>query len=162
MYWFFYLMKRLQKFHRHTRRSFRRKFCEAMLAECGKGLMMNDNVLISHPQNVHIGNRVTLNDGVTLDGKGEIFIGDGCAISFNAVILTGNLTIENGLSDLKHTRTTVRLGNNVWIGAGAIVLPGVTIHDNVIVGAGSVVTKDLASLGVYAGNPAKLIRNVSL
>ncbi len=60
-----------------------------------------------------------------------------------------------------HIKSYIRIEDNVWVGAGAIILPGVTIRKNSIVGAGSVVTKDVAESVVVAGNPAKVIRFLS-
>jgi acetyltransferase-like isoleucine patch superfamily enzyme len=95
-----------------------------------------------------------------------IEIGDGCLIAANTQIMDGpghDLCLE---SPEKRIQTRggskpVRIGNNVWIGAGAMILPGVTIGDGTVVGAGSIVTKSLPAGVLAAGNPARVVRGVA-
>ena len=91
--------------------------------------------------------------------RGGITIGDDTFIAPHVQLITEN----HGLSPEKRryiTSLPIVIGKNVWIGAGAIVLPGVTIGDNAVIGAGSVVTKNVAAKTVVAGNPAKLIKTL--
>lgn len=85
----------------------------------------------------------------------HITIGDHVTIAPRVHILAHDASTYNYLGYTKVSNTAI--GNNVFIGAGSIILPGVSIGNNVIIGAGSVVTKDLLEDGVYAGNPAKYI-----
>ena len=110
-------------------------------------------------KNIHIGKGVFINSGCKFQDQGGIYIGDRCQIGHNTIIATlnhGMLPEERG--DL--TPSPVHIGNNVWIGSGAIILPGVSIGDNAVIGAGSVVTKDIPENAVAVGNPAKVIRNI--
>ena len=106
--------------------------------------------------NIHIGNDVFFNYGcVLLDGC-PIYIGDKTQIGPMVQILTADHPRDARDRDagLEFGRE-IRIGRNVWIGGGAIVLPGVTIGDDAIVGAGSIVTHDVAPKTTVAGNPAR-------
>lgn len=107
-----------------------------------------------------IGNGVFLGDGVYID-PGQCWlveIGDRATISFETVILAHD---ASGRKQAGFTRVArVRIGRDVFIGCRAIILPGVTIGDNAVVGAGAVVTADVPPRTVVAGNPARLIRSV--
>ena len=88
---------------------------------------------------------------------GHIRIGADCAISWNTNILDGNghdLTVDGVV---KPWPRAVEIGDNVWIGTGAIVLPGVLVEDGAVIGAGSVVTRQVPARTVVAGNPAQVI-----
>ena len=91
--------------------------------------------------------------------QGGIEIGDNVLIGHSVVIATLNhdFIIENRLS--MHAKK-VKIGNDVWIGSIATILPGVTINDGAIIAAGAVVTKDVAQNAIVAGNPAKIIKYI--
>ena len=129
--------------------------------KCGKKRpFINRNVVFSCPQNIECGNGVTINPMCYFAAKGGIIIGDGVSISAGAKILSSSLKVEEGIVQKRHVHKMVILGNNVWIGAGAEVCPGVTIGDNSIVAAGAVVTKDMPQNSIIAGVPAKVIRTL--
>ena len=110
-------------------------------------------------RNIHIGRGVFINAGCKFQDQGGIFIGDGCLIGHNTVIATlnhGILPQERG--DL--IPSPVHIGSGVWIGSGCIILPGVTIGDNAVIGAGSVVTKDVPADMIAVGDPAKVIKSI--
>lgn len=112
--------------------------------------------------NVHVGKNVVINFNCTFVDDGEIFIGDDCMIGPGCNIATSIHPISPRLRRHKlQYNKPVHIGNNVWFGAGVTVLPGITIGDNSIVGAGSVVTKDVPANAIVAGNPAKLIRMIT-
>ena len=112
-------------------------------------------------KHVHMGSNVYCNFNFTLVDDGEIFIGDNCMFGPNVVIATAGHPIETELRRQAYQyNITVRIGNNVWIGAGACILPGVTIGDNTVIGAGSVVTKDIPANVVAVGNPCRILREI--
>ena len=112
--------------------------------------------------NVHVGRNVVINFNCTFVDDGEIFIGDDCMIGPGCNLATSIHPISPRLRRHKlQYNKPIHIGNNVWFGAGVTVLPGVTVGDNAIVGAGSVVTKDVPSNAVVAGNPARLIRMIT-
>lgn len=110
---------------------------------------------------VKMGNHVYANFGLTLVDDGEITIGDGCMFAPNVVIATAGHPIDPELrAQVYQYNQSVHIGNNVWVGAGAIILPGVTVGDNSVIGAGSVVTKDVPANVVAVGNPCKVVREI--
>lgn len=111
---------------------------------------------------ISIGKNCMISWGAKLDvTRGEIIIGDRCTITHGCVILSHDRSSKRiNIND--RGQGTVRLGNDVFIGVNSIILRDVTIGDYSIVGAGSVVTKDVPPNVVVAGNPAKIIReNIS-
>lgn len=114
-------------------------------------------VQIYFPKHIKLGERIFINNNVTAMAAGGIDIGDDCFIGPNVSLLTDNHTLGD-LTTLQPKKITI--GNKVWIGAGAIITPGVTIGDGACVGAGSVVTHDVEALTLVAGNPAKQIKHI--
>ena len=112
--------------------------------------------------NVHVGKNVAINFNCTFVDDGEIFIGDDCMIGPGCNLATSVHPISPRLRRHKlQYNKPIHIGNNVWFGAGVTVLPGITVGDNAIVGAGSVVTKDVPANAIVAGNPARLIRMIT-
>ena len=111
--------------------------------------------------NLHIGKNVFFNSNCSFQDQGGIYIGDNTLIGHNVVLATINHDPDPANRGTNLPRS-IRIGNNVWIGANATVLPGVTIGDNAIIAAGSVVTKDVATNIVVAGVPAKPIRRIDV
>jgi acetyltransferase-like isoleucine patch superfamily enzyme len=111
---------------------------------------------IDFPNQMTLGKRVFTNHSLTCMAIGGISIGDGTMIGPNVIIATDNHDLNNKMI-LKCKK--VEIGNNVWIGAGVRILPGVHIGDNAVIGAGAVVTKDVEANTVVAGVPAKFIKN---
>lgn len=110
---------------------------------------------------VKMGKNVYANFNLTLVDDGEITIGDGCMFAPNVVIATAGHPIDPELRAMVYQyNQSVKIGNNVWVGAGAIILPGVTIGDNTVIGAGSVVTKDIPAGVVAVGNPCRVVREI--
>lgn len=107
--------------------------------------------------NVAIGHGVIIMPGCLMMSAGGITIGDGAMIAANVQLISNNHDLYE-----RHIITCkpVHIGRNAWIGAGATILPGVTIGDNAVVGAASVVTRDVAPYTIVAGNPARFIRRI--
>ena len=111
-------------------------------------------------KNIRIGRSVFINACCCFQDQGGISIGDGTLIGHRVVIAT----INHGLRPevrMDHHIAPVRVGRNVWIGSGSILLPGVTIGDGATVAAGAVVTKDVPEGAVVGGVPAKILRQPS-
>lgn len=106
---------------------------------------------------VTIGNNVFINYGFNCVARGGIIIEDNVMIAPNVTILTTNHDYHN--RNILYCKK-VHIKDNAWIGSGSIILPGVTIGVNSVVGAGSVVTKDVENDCVVAGNPARIIKKI--
>ena len=138
------------------------KYMKEVFAECG------ENNYIDLPfyanwggSNVHFGSNVYANFGLTLVDDGEIFVGDRVLFGPHVTVATANHPVNPELREksFQYNRD-VHIGNNVWIGAGAVIVPGVTIGDNAVIGAGSVVTRDIPANTVAVGNPCRVIREI--
>lgn len=114
---------------------------------------------------IHIGNNVTINDFVHIWGGGGVNIGDGTMIASGAKIISQTHDSNAYLSGFEYRETNIAkpvvIGSNVWIGSNASILPGVTIGDNAIIAAGSVVTRNIPKNTIVAGVPARTLRTIS-
>ena len=110
-------------------------------------------------KNTKIGKHVFINSCCHFQDNGGIEIGDRTMIGPNVTIVTINHDI-NPKTRINAMPKPIKIGNNVWIGADCTILPGITIGDNSIIGAGSVFTKDVPYNVVVAGNPARIIKNI--
>lgn len=110
---------------------------------------------------VHFGKNVYANFNLTLVDDTHIYVGDNTLIGPNVVLATAGHPILPELREKYQFNIPVRIGKNCWIGAGVVVLPGVTIGDGTVVGAGSIVTHDLPAGVVAVGNPCKVMREVN-
>ena len=141
----------------------REKLLKEMMAEIG------ENCYIEPPfhanwggKHVHFGNNVYANFGFTAVDDTHIYIGDYTMIGPNVVIATAGHPILPELRQKAYQfNMPVHIGKNCWLGAGVLVMPGVTIGDNSVIGAGSVVTKDIPANVVAVGNPCKVLREIS-
>ena len=111
---------------------------------------------------VHFGKNIYANYNLTLVDDTHIYIGDYTMIGPNVTIATAGHPILPELREqLYQYNMPVHIGRNCWIGAGVIVLPGVTIGDNTVIGAGSIVTKDIPANVVAVGNPCRVMRDIN-
>lgn len=111
---------------------------------------------------VHFGKGVYANFNLTLVDDTHIYVGDYTMLGPNVVIATAGHPILPELRPLAYQyNMPVHIGKNCWLGAGVIVLPGVTIGDNTVIGAGSVVTKDIPANVVAVGNPCRVLREIN-
>lgn len=112
-------------------------------------------------KHVHFGSYVYANFNLTLVDDTDIYVGDKVMFGPNVTVATAGHPIEPHLRDLQmQFNIPVHIGNNVWIGANSVILPGVTIGDNTVIGAGSVVTKDIPANVVAVGNPCRVMREI--
>ena len=129
---------------------------------------MGENCYIEPPlhanwggKNVYVGSNFYANFNLTLVDDGDIYIGDKVLIGPNVTIATANHPVNPELRAKSwQYNKPVHIGNNVWIGAGSVLVPGVTVGDNSVIGAGSVVVKDIPANCVAVGNPCKPIREI--
>lgn len=114
--------------------------------------------LISGSGRLRIGDRVFVNCGTVLLAVKEIVVGDDVAFANEVYIMDSN---SHGLEGGGHVEAAVHIGDGTWLGARAMVLPGVTIGKRVMVAAGAVVTRDVPDDVLVAGNPARVVRSLS-
>ncbi len=112
---------------------------------------------------VHFGNGIYANFNLTLVDDTHIYVGDYTMFAPNVTIATAGHPILPELRGASYYQYNmpVRIGKNCWLGAGVVVLPGITIGDNTVVGAGSIVTKDLPANVLAVGNPCKVVREIN-
>lgn len=110
-------------------------------------------------KNIRLGERVFINSGCRFQDQGGITIGDDALIGHNVVIATLNHDLHPAQRATTIPRPVV-LGDRVWIGANATILPGVTIGDGAVVAAGAVVNRDVAPYTVVGGIPARMLREI--
>lgn len=133
-----------------------------MLAECG------ENCWIEPPfhanwggRYIHFGNNIYANFGLTCVDDTHIYVGNDTLFGPNCVLATANHPILPSLRARAYQyNLPIHIGRCCWLGAGVIVVPGVTIGDNTVIGAGSVVTKDIPANVVAAGNPCRVLREI--
>lgn len=114
---------------------------------------------VGNRRNVIIGDHCGINPGVFILGHNRIEIGSRVVLSARCMLIDSGLELKDfAITDFpKHTQSFICINDDAWIGAGAIILPGVTVGNKSIVGAGSVVTKDVPPFTIVAGNPARVI-----
>lgn len=110
-------------------------------------------------KNIRFGNNVFINSGCCFQDQGGIEIGDGCLIGHQVVFATLNHDLDP-LKRGNNIAKPIKLGKNVWVGAHATILPGVTIGDGAVIAAGAVVNKDVPPLAVVGGVPAKILKTI--
>ncbi len=147
---------------RPTEMDKREALLKEMFAEIGEGCYIEPPLHANWGGRfVKMGAHVYANFGLTLVDDGEITIGDGCMFAPNVILATAGHPIDPALrAEVYQYTQPIHIGNNVWIGAGAIVLPGVTIGDNTVIGAGSIVTRDIPANVVALGNPCRVLRQI--
>lgn len=134
-----------------------------MFAEIGEGCYIEPPLHANFGgAHVHFGKNVYANFNLTCVDDTHIYVGDCTMIGPNVTIATAGHPILPALREKGcQYNIPVHIGKNVWIGAGAVILPGVTIGNNTVIGAGSVVTKDIPANVVAVGNPCRVLREIS-
>jgi maltose O-acetyltransferase len=132
-----------------------------LLGEVGPGVHIKPPLYVDYGAYITVGARTFANYGLVALDVARITIGEDVQIGPNVQLLTPTHPVEPDLRREKYEAAKpIVIGNNVWLGGGAIVLPGVTIGDNSVIGAGAVVTKDIPANVVALGNPARIVRPV--
>lgn len=133
-----------------------------LLGSLGDGVEVRPPLYVDYGSNTRIGARTFVNYGLTALDVAAITIGEDCQIGPNVQLLTPTHPLDAKLRREKwEAAQPIVIGDNVWLGGGVIVLPGVTIGDSCVVGAGAVVTKSLPANSLAVGNPARVIRELS-
>ncbi len=141
----------------------RQTMLKGMFAEIG------ENCYIEPPfhanfggKHVHFGNNVYANFNLTLVDDTHIYVGDYTMFGPNVTVCTATHPVMPELREQSYQyNLPVHIGRNCWIGAGSTILPGVTIGDNSVIGAGSLVTKDIPANVVAYGSPARVVREIN-
>ena len=147
---------------RPTEQEKRQALMKEMFAEIG------ENCYIEPPfhanwggKHVHFGKNVYANFNLTMVDDTHIYVGDYTMFAPNVTVATAGHPIDPALRERAlQYNAPVHIGRNCWIGAGALIMPGVTIGDNTVIGAGSVVTHDIPSGVVAVGNPCRVMRQI--
>ncbi|GAA5195154.1 sugar O-acetyltransferase [Microbacterium jejuense] len=130
-----------------------------LVGTLGEGVWLKPPLFVDLGRNIHIGARTFINSNLTALDVAAIRIGEDCQIGPNVQLLTPTHPIDaQRRRDKLEAAEPITIGDNVWLGGGVIVCPGVTIGDNTVVGAGAVVTRDLPANVLAVGNPARVIR----
>lgn len=157
-------LDRLNDFNmtRPTELSKREEMLKEMFAEIGKDCYIEPPLHSNWGgKHCHFGDCVYANFNLTLVDDTHIYIGSNTMIGPNVTIATAGHPILPELREKAYQyNAAVHIGKNCWLGAGVIVLPGVTIGDNSVIGAGSVVTKDIPENVVAVGNPCRVLREI--
>ena len=141
---------------------YRDKIIHKVFAEVGTNCYIEPPFHANWGCNMHVGKNFYSNFNLTVVDDADIYIGDNVMIAPNVVIATGTHPICPKLREKGYQyNLSVHIGNRVWIGAGTIILPGVTIGDDSVIGAGSVVTKNIPSGVVAVGNPCRVLREIN-
>ena len=147
---------------RPSRQELRQTLLKKMFAAIGKDCYIEPPFHANWGgSRVHFGDGVYANFNLTLVDDTDIFVGDNVMFAPNVTVCTAAHPIDPRLrKQAAQYNLPVRIGNNVWIGAGAVILPGVTIGDNSVIGAGSVVSRDIPADVVAVGCPCKVLRRI--
>ncbi len=140
----------------------RERLLKEMFAEIGRGCYIEPPLHANWGgHHVHFGDYVYANFNLTLVDDTHIYVGDHTMIGPNVTLATAGHPVWPELREKAYQfNCDIHIGRNCWLGAGVIVLPGVTIGDHTVVGAGSVVTRDLPANVVAVGNPCRVLREI--
>jgi maltose O-acetyltransferase len=140
------------------RKEFNNEYWKRRLKHLGDDVLFYKHVVIHSPEKVSIKSHSRIGDFVIIWGGGEVEIGEGCLIAAHSVITSeGHDPNAESFRDSSLSGKVV-INNNVWLGAGVYVMPGVKIGENSVIGAGSIVTKDIPPNSIALGNPAKIVK----
>ena len=138
-----------------------RRLLEELVDSVGPETVLRPPVYVDYGSHITIGARCFANYGLMALDVARITIGDDVQIGPNVQLLTPTHPLEAGPRRVKwESAGPITIGDNVWLGGGAIVLAGVTIGANTVVGAGAVVTRDLPADVIAVGNPARVVRSL--
>lgn len=127
-----------------------------------EGAVINPPFYCDYGSHIHVGKNFFANYNCTIIDVAKVIIGDYCQMAPNVAIYTaGHPVYPDTRNSGYEYGKEVRIGNNVWIGGNTVICPGVTVGNNCVIGAGSVVTRDIPDWTVAAGNPCRVIRSIT-
>lgn len=136
------------------------KIIRRLFGEVGGNLTIEDNFHCDLGYNIFAGDNIYMGYNCTILDIAKVEIGDNCMMGPNVGIYTSTHSIRPENRNKGGYASPIKIKDNVWIGGSCVVLPGVTINNNSVVAAGSIVTKDVPADSIVAGNPAKVIKEV--
>ena len=149
----------------------RNAILDEILGSRGEGVFIQGPITFHYGTHTHIGNRVFINFNFTVQDDAEVTIGDDCNFGPNVTIVTPvhpmlpderkRIRCADGQIKRLCYAKPVKIGNDCWFGANVVVCPGVTVGENCVIGAGSVVTRDIPPNSFAAGNPCRVIREIT-
>jgi len=138
-----------------------RRTLAQVLGGLGEDAVVRPPLFVDYGENLRIGARTFVNHNLTALDVARISIGEDCQIGPGVQLLTPTHPVEPGpRRDKLEAARPITIGDNVWLGGGVIVCPGVTVGDDSVIGAGAVVTRDVPAGVVAFGNPARVVRTV--
>ena len=144
-----------------TDRQKQHDFLKEMVGSVGDNIWIGKGFNCDNGKNIFIGNNLNCNVNVTILDTKEVYIGDNVMIGPHTLITTvGHPLSPKGRRNELGQASEIHIGDDVWLGGNVTVLPGVTIGNNVVVGAGAVVTKDIPDNSLALGVPAKVVRQL--
>lgn len=127
-----------------------------------EGAVINPPFYCDYGSHIHVGKNFFANYNCTIIDVAKVIIGDNCQMAPNVAIYTaGHPVYPDTRNSGYEYGKEVRIGNNVWIGGNTVICPGVTVGNNCVIGAGSVVTRDIPDWTVAVGNPCRIIRTIT-
>lgn len=149
----------------------RQALISSIFGEIGESSRLQGPIYIHYGKHTEIGNHFFANFNLTIQDDAEVVIGNHCDFGPNVTIVTPvhpmlpderrAIMDKDGVPKHMCYAKSVKIGNDCWLGANVVVCPGVTIGDNCVIGAGSVVVKDIPSNSFAAGNPCRVIREIT-
>lgn len=141
----------------------RLKALKELFGSTGEYLYIEPNIRLDYGYNIHVGENFYANFDCTLLDVCEIRFGDNCMLGPNVQIYTATHPLDPFERNAgREYALPIVFGNNVWVGGGAIINPGVRVGNNVVIASGAVVTKDVPDNVVVGGNPAQMIKNIEV
>lgn len=146
---------------RPSMRKEREQILRELLGSVGQRFVVNSPFRCDFGFNIHIGENFIANFNLTILDEADVNIGDNVQIGPNCSLITITHSLDsNQRNEGMMQAKPITISNNVWLASNVVVLPGVTIGENSVVGAGSVVTRDIPQNEVWAGNPARFIKQI--
>jgi maltose O-acetyltransferase len=141
----------------------RTELLKELLGSTGEKVMMEPNIRFDYGYNTHVGENFFANFDCTILDVCEVRFGDNCMLAPGVQIYTATHPLHPAERNSgREYAKPIRFGNNVWIGGNAVINPGVTVGDNVVIASGAVVTKDVPDNVVVGGNPARVIKQIEI